>query len=253
MSGAGNANLRIKPFPRLAGAGPIAWRQLTGAVRSSRGLLILLAIIAVAASGVLMGHHHSESSTVPPLLGMAIWINLLLVSMLKFDFRDELDRLDLLRSLPISTHAVATAELIAPVLILTLVQVLLLVAAAVTHVADWQILSTAAAYIIPFNLLLVGLENLLFLMFPLRSAGLIAGDMQLFGRQMVVFVCKFLLLLVALALAATVGLVGYILGRKSWPEFGVFAWFGLSMVALAIIPVLARAYSRFDPTVDTPP
>jgi hypothetical protein len=253
MSGGGNANLRIKLLPRFGGAGPIAWRQLTGAIRSSRGLLILLAIIGVAATGVLMGRHRGEASSVSPLLGMAIWINLLLVSMLKFDFRDELDRLDLLRSLPVGPWAVATAELTAPVLVLTLVQALLLVAAAVSHLATWQILLTAAAFTVPFNLLLVGLENLLFLMFPLRSAGLIAGDMQLFGRQMVVFVCKFLLLLVALAVAATVGLVGYILGQKSWPVFGAFAWAGLSIVALAMIPLLARAYARFDPSVDTPP
>ena len=253
MSGGGNANLRIKPFPRFGGAGPIAWRQLTGAIRSTRGLLILLVIIAVPAISVLMGHRRGDSSAASSLVGMAVWINLLLVSMLKFDFRDELDRLDLLRSLPIRPLAVASAELIAPVLVLTLVQLLLLVAAAVSRLGDWPILLTAAAFAVPFNLLLVGLENLLFLLFPLRSAGLIAGDMQLFGRQMVVFVCKFLLMLVALAVAATLGLVGYILGGKSWAIFGAFAWVALCVVALAMVPLLARAYARFDPSVDTPP
>jgi len=53
---------------------------------------------------------------------MAVWINVLMVSMLKFDFRDELDRLDLLRSLPIRPAAVASAELMAPVFVLTLVR-----------------------------------------------------------------------------------------------------------------------------------
>lgn len=155
-------------------------------------------------------------------------------------------------SLPVGPLAVATAELIAPVLLLTAVQALLLSVAAISRLAPWPILLTAAAYTVPFNVLLVGLENLLFLMFPLRSAGLIAGDMQLFGRQMVVFVCKFLLLLLALAAAACVGLIGFILGGKSWPLFGVFAWVGVSIAALGMIPLLARAYSRFDPSVDTP-
>jgi ABC-2 type transport system permease protein len=251
MSGAATTFLKIRPLPRLGGAGPIVWRQLTGAVRSSRGLIILLAIVAAAGTGILMGRHHSDSS-MSPLVSVAIWINLLLVSMLKFDFRDELDRLDLLRSLPVSPAAVATAEVMAPVLVLTIVQMLLLLAAAVLKVTRWQILLTAASFAVPFNLLLVGLENLLYLMFPLRSAGLIAGDMQLFGRQMVVFVCKFLLLIVGVAIAAGVGLIGYILGNKSWPLFGVFAWVGLVMVALSIIPVIARVYARFDPSIDTP-
>jgi len=105
---------------------------------------------------------------------------------------------------------------------------------------------------VPFNVLYVGIENLLFLMFPLRSAGLIAGDMQLFGRQMVIFPCKFLLLLSALFATAAVGTIGYILGNKSWPAFGAVAWVALLVVALATIPLLGRAYARFDPSVDTP-
>jgi hypothetical protein len=111
----------------------------------------------------------------------------------------------------------------------------------------------AAAFAVPFNVLLTGIENLLFLMFPLRAAGLIAGDMQLFGRQMVVFFCKFLLLFVALAISAAVGTIGYILGNRSWPVFGAVMWVALSLVALGTIPLLARAYARFDPSVDTPP
>jgi hypothetical protein len=180
-------------------------------------------------------------------------MNLFFVAMLKFDFRDELDRLDMLRSLPVLPSAVAAAELVAPVLMLTAMQALLLIALAIARAATWPVLAFAAAYTVPFNLLLVGIENLLFLMYPLRAAGLIAGDMQLFGRQMVVFICKFLLLTVGIGLAAAVGTIGYILGRQSWPAFGIAAWFGLSGVALATIPLLSRVYSRFDPSVDTPP
>jgi hypothetical protein len=116
----------------------------------------------------------------------------------------------------------------------------------------WPILLAAAAFTVPFNLLLAGIENLLFLMFPLRAAGLIAGDMQLFGRQMVVFFCKFLLLITGLSAAAAFGTIGYILGGKSWPVFGAFAWVALCGVSIGMIPLLARAYARFDPSVDTP-
>jgi hypothetical protein len=253
MSARNTASFRVKPLPWLGGAGPVAWRQLVGALRSSRGLLFLLAIIAISAGTVILSQHHAKtSSAIGPLIGTGIWINLLFITMLRFDFRDELDRMDFLRSLPIRPAAIAAAELIAPVLVLTLMQLLLLGAMGISGMMSWPILFAAAAFTVPFNLLLAGIENLLFLMFPLRAAGLIAGDMQLFGRQMVVFFCKFLLLFTGLAVAAAFGIIGYILGGKSWPAFGAVAWIALCFVALAMIPLLARAYARFDPSVDTP-
>lgn len=253
MTDASGPRFRVIQLPRFGGAGPIAWRQLIGAARSSRGLLILLLIIGIAAGTFILQHRGASISSLEKLLGAVVWMNMVFISMLKFDFRDELDRLDLLRSLPIRPIAVAAAELFAPVLVLTTMQATLLLAVALCFKDAWKVAITVAAFAVPFNVLFVAIENLLFLMFPLRSAGLIAGDMQLFGRQMVIFPCKFLLLLAALSVAAAVGTVGYILGNKSWPAFGAVAWVALSLVALATIPLLARAYARFDPSMHTPP
>ena len=244
--------IHIMQLPRWGGVGPIAWRQLVGAVRSSRALLILMIVIGVAGGTFIMKHRGGSFASLQELLGAVIWMNMVLISMLKFDFRDELDRLDLLRSLPISPIAVAAAELLTPVVVLSAMQATLLIAVTVCFKDGWKIALPAAAFAVPFNVLYVGIENLLFLMFPLRSAGLIAGDMQLFGRQMVIFPCKFLLLLVALTIAAAVGTIGFIIGNKSWPAFGAVAWVGLSLVAAAMIPLVASAYSRFDPSIDTP-
>ena len=253
LAGASGPRFRVIQLPRFGGAGPIAWRQLVGAVRSSRALLILLIVIGIAGGTFILQHRDNSFSSVEKLLGAVAWINMVLISMLKFDFRDELDRLDLLRSLPVRPIAVAAGELFTPVLVLTAMQATLLVAVTLCVKDGWKFALPIAAFAVPFNVLQVGIENLLFLMFPLRSAGLIAGDMQLFGRQMVIFPCKFLLLLAALAVVAAVGTVGYILGNQSWPAFGAVAWVALSLVALATIPVLGRAYGRFDPSMHTPP
>ncbi len=215
-------------------------------------MLILLLVIGIAAGTFIVQHRGGSLGSLEKLLGAVAWMNIVFISMLKFDFRDELDRLDLLRSLPIRPIAVAAAELFTPVLVLTLMQATLLVAVTFCFKDGWKVALLAAAFAVPFNVLHVGIENLLFLMFPLRSAGLIAGDMQLFGRQMVLFPCKFLLMLTALSIAAAVGTVGYILGNKSWPAFGAVAWVALALVAMATIPLLARAYARFDPSMDTP-
>jgi hypothetical protein len=252
MSEGGASKFRVLQLPRWGGIGPIAWRQLIGAVRSSRGLMILLIIIGIAGGTFALQHRGGSFMSLAKLLGAVVWMNMVLISMLKFDFRDELDRLDLLRSLPIRPIAVAAAELFTPVLVLTAMQATLLIVVTLCVKDAWKVTLLAAAFAVPFNVLYVGIENLLFLMFPLRSAGLIAGDMQLFGRQMVIFPCKFLLLLSALFATAAVGTIGYILGNKSWPAFGAVAWVALLVVALATIPLLGRAYARFDPSVDTP-
>jgi len=254
MSRPSGPNFRVPPLPWLGGIGPIAWRQLTGAVRNSRSLFIFIGILAIIAiTFARQSHSSSGSAALGQLLGTFAWLNVIFISMLKFDFRDELDRLDVLRSLPIRPLAVAAAEVFTPVLMLTVMQVMLLIGIAYTFPGTGKPILWAAAFAVPFNILLTVIENLLFLMFPLRAVGLIAGDMQLFGRQMVVFLCKFLLLLTALAVAAAFGLVGYIAGNQSWPAFGAMTWVALSGVALGMIPLLARTYAKFDPSVDTPP
>ncbi|HEY1628630.1 MAG TPA: putative ABC exporter domain-containing protein [Tepidisphaeraceae bacterium] len=252
MSGSSSARFSVPPLPWLGGAGPIAWRQLTGAVRSSRALFTVVGILAIIAASFIMQQRSGSSSSLEELLGTVAWLNVVFISMLKFDFRDELDRLDVLRSLPIRPAAVAIAEMLTPVLLLTIMQAMLLIAVIFSYHGAGRFVIWAAVFALPFNVLLTAIENLLFLMFPLRAVGLIAGDMQLFGRQMVVFLCKFLLLISALAVAAAFGLIGYIAGNRSWPAFGVAMWIALSLVALSTIPLLARAYARFDPSVDTP-
>ena len=252
-SGRSGAGFRVKPLPWLGGAGPVAWRQLIGAVRSFRGLLILLAIIAASAGDVRIHAAWRQDGGSSDARRRRYLDERVVRLDAQVRFRDELDRMDVLRSLPISPAAIAVAELIAPVLVLTAMQVLLLAAAVGSGLARWPFALAAVAFTVPVNVLLAGIENLLFLMFPLRAAGLIAGDLQLFGRQMVVFFCKFLLLVAGLAAAAALGTVGFILGGKSWPAFGVMAWIGLSLVAMGTIPLLARAFVRFDPSVDTPP
>ena len=48
-----------------------------------------------------------KASSLVPLLSTAAWLNVVFVSMLKFDSAMTMDRLDMLRSLPIGPLAVA--------------------------------------------------------------------------------------------------------------------------------------------------
>jgi hypothetical protein len=233
MASPGSAKLRLPMLPWLGGVGPVAWRQLTGVARTSRGLLTRLAIVAI-------------------VMGLSVWANLFLTSMLRFDFRGDLDHLDLLRSLPLRPWAVAAAELVAPTVALSAVQALLLTAATVSGRLPAGTVLMALVFVVPFNAVLVGSENLLFLLFPFRPAAAVAGDMGMVGRQTVVFAAR-LLILAAVAIAVGgVGVLAFLVaGRSIWIAAAA-AWVPLAGAVVGVVALMAAAYARFDPSVDTP-
>jgi hypothetical protein len=251
MASPGSAKLRLPMLPWLGGVGPVAWRQLTGVARTSRGLLTMLAIVAIV-MGVIVARAGGGDATVPSLIGLSVWANLFLTSMLRFDFRGDLDHLDLLRSLPLRPWAVAAAELVAPTVALSAVQALLLTAATVSGRLPAGTVLMALVFVVPFNAVLVGSENLLFLLFPFRPAAAVAGDMGMVGRQTVVFAAR-LLILAAVAIAVGgVGVLAFLVaGRSIWIAAAA-AWVPLAGAVVGVVALMAAAYARFDPSVDTP-
>src|SRR5690606_30173248 len=69
MVKAGDTRWRVPRLPWLAGAGPVAWRQLMTAMRSTRGLLIVLAIIGGASIAPMLLTPHRGGA---PLA--ALWV-----------------------------------------------------------------------------------------------------------------------------------------------------------------------------------
>ena len=245
------AGLRVPMVPWLGGVGPVAWRQLTGVVRTSRGLLVILGILAVGVGGAV-GHASREPNALFSVLLLGGGVTLFLASLLRFDFRGDLDHIDVLRSLPLRPTAVAAAELVAPTVVLSGVQALLLAAvAAFGHVpALWLV--GAVVFAVPLNALLMGTENLLFLLFPFRPTPAVAGDMGMVGRQSVVFFCRLLALLVAMGIAAGFGAGAYLVTGHSWAVAAVAAWVPLVAAIVAVVWLLGLVYDRFDPSVETP-
>ncbi len=267
MASPASARLRVPMLPWLGGVGPVAWRQLTGVVRTARGLLMVLAVLAVVAGGTI-AHADASRSSIFTLVGVSVWANLFLTALLKFDFRGDLDHLDVLRSLPLRPAAVAAAELVAPTAVLSAAQGLLLGAAATFGHLPVAWVAGAAVFVVPLNALVVGTENLLFLLFPFRQAAAVAGDMGMVGRQSVVFFCRMLVPLTAGGTAAVVGGVallatggklvpvrggvGYALAGGSVPLAGLVATAILVAAVALIVGLTGVVYGRFDPSVDTP-
>ncbi|HEY2587803.1 MAG TPA: putative ABC exporter domain-containing protein [Tepidisphaeraceae bacterium] len=247
----GDVSWRLPAPPWLWGAGPIAWRQATSAARSARGLLIVLVLIAVCIGPLFGGALRAVDAT-QPLIGIIAWLTILLSGLLKFDFRGDLDHMEELKALPLEPAAMAVGQIIVPAIILTGAHVILLGSVAIatrTHL-DWLAVAMGLAF--PFNALLMATENTIFLLFPTRPAAASPGDFQMLGRQAAQLVMKAITVMIGLAIAVAVAVPIFILLGGPLVVLTLIAGIILLGETVALIPAIAWAFKRFDPSVDTP-
>jgi hypothetical protein len=256
---ASTSRLRLPMFPRLGGAGAIAWRQLTTALRTARAMLIVLVFICIAVGPAIYfsgAIHRAENGADQAignvLIGAMFWISFMLANMLRFDFRGDLDHIDTLKALPVRRAAIAVAELVAPIAVLVVCQAVLLTSIGVMLHKDAQMLAVVMLFALPMDAMLIAVENLIFLIFPVRYYTVSPGDLQGIGRQMLVFLLKGLFLLAGAALAGAIGAGAWFASGKSNSTFMVTTLIMLIVEFLALIPLLVLAFARFDPSVDTP-
>ena len=250
----GKPRLSMFRMPRWGGVGPLAWRQLTTAMRSLRALLSVAIIFAIAVMPALF-----QDSTRTTDGGMAIAIGgalagltLFIQPLLPFDFRGDLDRIELLKSFPVPAWRLTIGQLIAPVLVVTLFQVLILGLVQVIW-QQWEVVFVVIAiFVVPVNFLVFGLENLLFLTFPTRLVATTPGDLHLFGRNILLWFAKILCLGVAALVPGLAAALAYPLSGGNVAVTLAAAWFGLIADLVGLVPLVAFAFNKFDVASDIP-
>lgn len=243
--------------PYWGGIGPVFWRQLTTASRSL-GRLVLVLVVLGATAGVPMvmlraegGGRDAEEVAVKSLGGMVAWATVFLTALVPYDFRGDIDRIGALKALPVPPWRLALGQLLTPVLLLSLIHWAAAAAAAALAPRLAGTAALAALYVLPFNFVLIGLENLLFLLFPVRLMANTPGDFQAVGRNVLLAVGKMLgLLLVAMA-TAVVWVTGWLLTRDVWLG-GVAALPVVVLAGAALVPLVTLAFGAFDVGRDTP-
>ena len=180
------------------------------------------------------------------------YLTFIFTMQLPWAFRGDIDHMAMLKTLPVAPLALAAGELAGTVIVLATIQFVLL-AGLLAVGANLTVVLFAAAFIVPFDLLMLGVGNALFLIYPVRLVRTTAADFQLFGRAMLFAFLQFLILLPALGIPAAAGgvaffLSGYRLGgirRRlagwcSWPNCRWCCW------------SWAAVFERFDPSTETP-
>lgn len=243
---------RIPAAPWAGGVGPIVWRQAISAARGAQGLLLVLLVGAVAAGPLFATMINRAEGDTSLLVGLLAWLTVLLSGLLKFDFRGDLDYMEELKVLPLRHWAIAIGQILVPTVILTASHILFLVSIMLMTPSHRPELIAAAFVALPFNALLMTSENLIFLLFPTRPAAASPGDFQVLGRQAIQLVMKAFAVIVGGVFAFGIAGGVTVLVGGSLPLLVSLAVLLLLAECAALVPAIAWAFGRFDPSIDTP-
>jgi len=232
-------------FPRLLGAGPIAWRQSLDLVRGSARLIFIVpALAGPFVALTITGQRHGPSQMIMTLF-MTMFIAFLVSMMTPLGVRTELDHVDAIKPLPFSAGAIVGGSVAAAVLYLFLIQAI--AAAALSAIMGrWTLAaSLALALALPVDLLLVASDGLLVILFP-SIRRLNPGDLLAGMRMTLVNLAKMLFAVLAAGIGGLGALVPWLIWGD-WREAIVTAgWIVLVGEGLACVWLAARLFERYD-------
>jgi hypothetical protein len=251
-SGSDKARWGLPMFPGWGGMGPVAWRQMTTALRSLGRLAFIILVFAPMVLTPLFANKPGHPlDTLVFVMAMLTWLSMFLTTLVPFDFRGDVERMEVLKTLPVPAWRLVVGQMLAPIFILGLLQSLCLIALWAGGLLSARLFLVGVAFALPLNLLLFGLDNLIFLWFPSRTFAVNPGDFQALGRNVVMLIGKMLVLTAAVAATVGLGFLGHALTRSLEVAF-VTGWVVLTAFAVTTVPLMALAFEGFDVSRDLP-
>lgn len=242
---------RLPRMAMLGGIGPLLARH-TVTLRGYWLTVLATLLVPAAFSTFPIWVLPVEQPILIHVVGSLIFYTLLLgPPALKIDFRRDLDRIIVLRQLPLSPLRITIGQLALPIAACLAFQFVVLVAAAIARGLDPASVVLAVGVLIPATVFIFALENAIFLTFPQRIG---QEGIEVLIRTTLVFTFKGLLFVAAIAvlLAWTMGI------RQSVAvdyQTLVYRAGGLAIlwsIATASLWLTSVALRRFDLSVDTP-
>jgi hypothetical protein len=249
-------------LPRIPFSGwpsvPLAWRQIQGANHYRASILFPLSVTGVLACLPVFVYRNPHHTLLNVAGALAFYSFLLLPTILKFDFRRDLDRLVILKSLPLRPLSIVIGQLAAPIGLATMYQMSVLLVVAVVRPIPWHLSAASLLLFVPLNALIFAIENLFFLWYPYRVQ---QEGILIFLRTVLTFTAKGLLfgatMLVTVLWTFGAGAVSHGIAYCGVRMdhrliFAVGMWVILVASCVAAIYALARAFDRFDVSQDMP-
>lgn len=259
--------LRLRPNGRPAVA--IVWKNVIAFLRRFRpatGLFVLGALAAFFALMSLKSGSIAEAARSVSAIaaGYAGFLSLMAPMMFRNDLRTDLQRIELLRTYPLSGVQVVAAEITASTVAIEIVQLGLLVVAGVllpfAGLAPARLAATlgfgalGAIALPPVNAMIVTIQNGMAILFPAWSTlGMDRpSGVEAMGQNMLTMLGSILLLALSLVAPAVIGGVVAIsleklMGVWATAPAGLVAWTALWGELALLVAWLGRAYDGIDP------
>ncbi len=229
----------------LGGVGPIAWRQAINAVRNS-GRIILVFLTIAAFTGPLATTTGLQSADSRTIAALYFFIAFIVPRTLVCDFRGDLGRMETYKALPIAPWRICVGQLVVPVVLSSTIGLVMIFSTMFFFDdAAARIAIALTAFTLPFSLLLYGIENSVFLLFPAKLVPMGRVDFEFLSRTMLEFVAKTIVIFAVLTAAAGAGLIALHASGRSWLSFELASWLTLAIIASLTVPMLGYAFRRF--------
>lgn len=242
-----SARTRVPIPPFLAGVGPVAWQRTMTVLRSTTSLAWTLGGALVLAAGAMyLMARDKQGAMIAPIIGVVVmgYVSFFVC----LTIQNDIDRVAFLKSLPLRSTSVVVGDLIALPILVALIQALFIVGEAGFFPEHATALMYCAPLALPFNLLIFGVDKLVFYVYPTRMGKATPGDFQQVGKQMIFMTLKMLMLGVFATVAGIAITLSVLLLESPIATFAT-AGIVLTVECVSLIPLLTIAYNRFDPGV----
>lgn len=242
----------------FGGAGPIAWRQFQGAWNFRASIIVSFLIPTALCCVPMFAPNPPPNAALFLVASLLFYSYLLLPAALMLDFRRDVDRIAVLKKLPVKPINVVLGQLAAPVVLCSLFQGIVFSIAAFSGVATSGFFIVCWLAIVPMNVLIFASENIVFMLHPFRRN---KEGADVLIRSVLTFTGKGAVWALSLAGLIVWALVSSYLARKLGlsgepHNIAVAAIFlcgttmAVSLLALLSVKCLAGMYQRFDPSSD---
>ena len=160
---------RVTVPNRFYGVGPIAWRQFVGAWHYRSSIFFSFLVPVILCCIPMFAGQKPDGLPFFLVASVAFYSYLLLPAALMLDFRRDVDRLAVLKALPVKPLNIVLGQLMAPVVLCSVFQGIVFAIGAMTGQATPMWFVCCWLSFIPINLLIMAFENLIFMLHPYRK------------------------------------------------------------------------------------
>jgi hypothetical protein len=235
------------------GIGPIFWRQILTLRRKFAFYSYAPMLLVIEGSFVMIRHISGEvPSMEAAILAGTIGLSGTFVMTTGFDFRAELDQMEVLKGLPLSAVSIVLSEMLPLVAVGTLLNLVHLILLGLLFYGPRMELLEASLVVPSVLLLLVAFENLAFLLFPLRIKPAKASGFGEANRTLALLILKMSVFTCFVVLFAGAGWYLRMNGITSNTLFFLTSFVSVTIAGVLMCCGVVAAFQRFDVATDIP-